>query len=260
MKLSYHVIDPTGNITLLVETPVPISDQPAAAAALMALEPEAEQVGFLSEAAECDLALRMAGGEFCGNASMSAAMLAAIRADEARRSVILRVSGAAQPVTAEVEARPDGSWQGTVDMPAPKAIRRVLLPSAGETPVVELDGITHVILEQPMPRPLAERSAPEWCQRLNAAALGIMFLNRRDGRLVPLVYVPGAGTLCWETSCASGTTAAGAYLAADSGCALTASFREPGGILTVAVSENGEVRLTGTVRYLRQSEAEIEIQ
>ena len=71
MKVDYTVLDPTGNITILVTSPVEISLQPPVASKLMELVPEAEQVGFLSEAEGCDIALRMAGGEFCGNASMS---------------------------------------------------------------------------------------------------------------------------------------------------------------------------------------------
>ena len=48
MKVVYDVLDPTGNITILVRTPVPEADQPDVAAHLMELEPETEQVGFLS--------------------------------------------------------------------------------------------------------------------------------------------------------------------------------------------------------------------
>ena len=44
----YRLFDPTGNITLLVETPVPVEEQPAVAQALMEQEPSAEQVGFLT--------------------------------------------------------------------------------------------------------------------------------------------------------------------------------------------------------------------
>ena len=107
-NIKYHVMDPTGNITILVETPVAEASQPFVAAKLMELEPEVEQVGFLTLAEtpepdrsgclqqkmasqpektqqsekiplaessqnKYDIALRMAGGEFCGNATMSAA-------------------------------------------------------------------------------------------------------------------------------------------------------------------------------------------
>ena len=41
-KLDYAVMDPTGNITILVTTPVPVSRQPECARALLAAEPAAE--------------------------------------------------------------------------------------------------------------------------------------------------------------------------------------------------------------------------
>ena len=47
MKVVYDVLDPTGNTTILVRTPVPEAEQPAVAASLMKMEPETEQVGFL---------------------------------------------------------------------------------------------------------------------------------------------------------------------------------------------------------------------
>ena len=76
--LSYALLDPTGNMTLLAETPVPEAAQPLTAKRLMALEPATEQVGFVSKT-EDGIGLRMAGGEFCGNASMSAAVLYLLR-------------------------------------------------------------------------------------------------------------------------------------------------------------------------------------
>ena len=76
--LKYCIFDPTGNITALVETAVDIADQPAAASHIMELEPDVEQVGFISYAEDpaagvAPVSLRMAGGEFCGNATMCAA-------------------------------------------------------------------------------------------------------------------------------------------------------------------------------------------
>ena len=64
MNISYYVLDPTSNITILAETPVPVELQPSVASRLMLAEPEAEQTGFLSNEPGCDIALRMAGGEF----------------------------------------------------------------------------------------------------------------------------------------------------------------------------------------------------
>ena len=77
-SVSYALLDPTGNMTLLAETSVPEAAQPLTAKRLMALEPATEQVGFVTETEE-GIGLRMAGGEFCGNASMSAAVLYLLR-------------------------------------------------------------------------------------------------------------------------------------------------------------------------------------
>lgn len=77
MELNCYKINPTGNVTLIVEGAVPVEQQAALAAELMKRDTEAEQVGFLSKPQRFGsaAALRMMGGEFCGNAAISAAAL-----------------------------------------------------------------------------------------------------------------------------------------------------------------------------------------
>ena len=106
---------------------------------------------------------------------------------------------------------------------------------------------------------MAERLAREWCAYLNSDALGLMFLNREEESLTPLVYVPGAGTLCWETACASGTTAVGAYFAAKTGRPVNLKLKQPGGVLEIDARPDGELILTGTVRILRSAEANLPV-
>ena len=317
-EIKYHVMDPTGNITILVETPVEEASQPFIAAELMQREPEAEQVGFLTipekraaatgrpdaNASEQsvddrtfrDIDLRMAGGEFCGNATMSAAAFYAARNGMQEGTVTVRVSGAAEPVPVEIclasaktACGPDLQiasmpvYRGTVTMPRPVAVTEVKLPDHDQKetyrtyPVVHFEGIDHVILEENADRSRAEELAPLWCRELQAEAVGLMFLNRSEGTLTPLVYVPEAGTLVWENSCASGTSAVGAWAASRLQAAdqctsasqetagsrkqavqpeppgsgqsvLQLSLQEPGGTLCVEVCADGVIRLTGTVR------------
>ena len=90
----YVLMDPTGNRTLLVDTPVPVEEQPSVAAKLMEQEPTAEQTGFLTFSDSSGLSLRMAGGEFCGNATMSAAVYHSIRTGTADDRMTVNVSGA----------------------------------------------------------------------------------------------------------------------------------------------------------------------
>ena len=278
MKIVYDVLDPTGNITILVRTPVPEADQPALAAFLMELEPETEQVGFLTpggsgetgslaKTAAYDIDLRMAGGEFCGNASMCAAVIAAMESGQTSRNVNLRVSGASGTVRAEVSVRPGGDWTGTVDMPQPTAIEEVNLPGAGRLPVVRFEGISHVILQQEISRDKAQELAPVWCEALGTDALGLLFLNQEMSAMTPLVYVPAAQTLCWEKSCASGTTAVCAWFAAqkaephvpssDEHAPCSICLRQPGGELQAEADRSGAIRLIGKVKLLKHAEAEI---
>ena len=79
-----------------------------------------------------------------------------------------------------------------------------------------------------------------------------MFLDRERGVLKPLVYVPSAATLFWESSCASGTTAVGAYLAAKSGAAVRMPLKQPGGTLEIEADPDGKLLLKGSVRLVRQ--------
>ena len=255
MRMDYTLLDPTGNRTLLVTTPVAEPRQPALAAALMAAEPGTEQVGFFALTEE-GFSLRMAGGEFCGNASLCAAVMTARARGKTRLAVAGRVLGAASPVYAEVEALPADTWRGTVDMPRPLRIEEEALPG-GRFPVVRFPGISHVILRETLPREKAEALAPVWCAALKAEALGLLFFDEDAQRLTPLVYVPGAGTLCWESSCASGSTAVGAYLAALTGEKQRLTLCNPGGSLTVEAAPAGRVRLTGRVRLVKEAAMDV---
>ena len=84
-----------------------------------------------------------------------------------------------------------------------------------------------------------------------------MFLNAESSSMKPLVYVPAAGTLFWENSCASGTTACGAYAASKSGGPVELSLQQPGGSLEIRVSEDRSFVLSGTVRITHSGSAEI---
>ena len=75
-----------------------------------------------------------------------------------------------------------------------------------------------------------------------------MRLSPRPRTLRPLVYVPGSDTLFWESSCASGTGALGAYLAKTGGKPADLTVKEPGGILRVQASPEGDILLSGQVR------------
>ena len=253
--MRFSIFDPTGNITALVEEPVEQAMQPASAAEIMRRHPEVEQVGFVSADS---LSLRMAGGEFCGNASMSAAALRCLQTGASvPNAVRLSVSGAKEPVEVRLLRQEGDSFQAAVRMPNAAGVSMLdfaLDSRSGTLPVVWMQGICHIMIEpgsaffslrkEPAE---AERAVRLWCRELRADSLGLMFLS--EGELTPLVFVPGCASVFWETSCASGTAAAGIYLASKTGVEMDLAFSEPGGTLRVQSSAaSGETWLYGSVR------------
>ena len=178
----------------------------------------AEQIGFLSPGdADCDIALQMAGGEFCGNAAMSAAAVYALCSGLNSADVHVRVSGAPDPIVVQIRTADEQAhvYIGTVEMPSSVSMEDLNVPLAhGMLPVtaVRLPGIVHLITDTPVEKECAEEAIRQWCSLFQADALGLILLNRQNETLTPLVYVRRSNTLFWESSCASGTTAAGAVL------------------------------------------------
>lgn len=286
--IRYCIFDPTGNITALVESEVDAEDQPAVAARIMELEPAVEQVGFVAYAADAEQAdhdsgmdnteagvpvsLRMAGGEFCGNATMCAAALFAIRSGLQGGEVPVKVAGVSEPFTVSLELQAGQAFSAAVSMPPALSIGALTVTedtaaggAAAGLPLVKMEGISHIIVEPDSgffglkkDSELAESLLRQWCSETGADCLGMMFLGEAyDGddedsprkrsiagtvpagtsgtfrTLTPLVFVPGADTMFWENSCASGSAAAGMYLAAKDGAPVDVTFDEPAGRLRV---------------------------
>ncbi|MBQ6501609.1 MAG: hypothetical protein IJI87_09585 [Mogibacterium sp.] len=272
--LKYYIFDPTGNITALVESEVTIADQPAAAARIMELEPDVEQVGFVTYAEDAAAAegsvpvsLRMAGGEFCGNATMCAAALFAIRRGLQGGAVPVKVSGATAPIKVLLERQAENTFSAAVSMPPAVSIDELrladgMLPDSDSLnlPIVWMEGISHVIIEPDSgffglkdDPALAETLLRSWCSVLGADCLGMMFLGEGAALrpMIPLVYVPGADTMFWENSCASGSAAAGMYLAAKAGSPVDVTFYEPAGRMRVESDPaTGRTVLHGSVRLI----------
>ena len=294
--IEYCIFDPTGNITALVETEVDPMDQPSVAAGVMGLNPDVEQVGFVTfgngtadraagaaagaGAPGADgavnegapVSLRMAGGEFCGNATMCAAALYMIQNGFiGEMSVKVRVSGAKEPLEVCLARKDAACFEAAVSMPPALGIDGLklsdgMLPGSAalELPIVRMQGISHVIIEPDSgffglkdDKTLAETLLRGWCGAIGAECLGMMFLDEACGSdessagarvLTPLVYVPGADTMFWENSCASGSAAAGIYLAAKACRPVDVCFDEPAGRLRVESDpESGKTVLHGSV-------------
>lgn len=256
--IHYVLMNPTGNMTILVETEIPEKMQANVAAKLMRQEPTAEQVGFLSQSKDNAISIRMAGGEFCGNAAMSAAVYHGMIKGVSQETVSVSFSGTDHPVMVKIFSEQDGNWTGIVDMPHPYSIQEIPFSCGKSYPVVQFEGIAHIILEEDLPCSSAEKMAVKWCEELGVKALGLMFLNRHDQYLTPLVYVPAADTLFWESTCASGTTAIGSWLAKTTGSEISLKLKQPGGILEIHAQPDGILQLMGRVSCLYEKTVSID--
>lgn len=267
--LNYSIFDPTGNITALVGSPVVVEDQPGTAAEIMKLHPEVEQVGFVSLSESEDSAvqavLRMAGGEFCGNATMCTAALYMLRRGlSGSADVRVSVSGASAPLPVSLVRKDETSFDSSVLMPPALGIEETAFGCetaegsiSGTLPVVHMEGIDHIVIGPDSPfyalmddPDHAAHVIARWCGRMCSDCLGMMFLEGegRVRKLTPLVYVPGADTVFWENSCASGSAAVGMYLASVSGAAVDCTLNEPAGDLRVETDAlSGGIRLSGRV-------------
>lgn len=253
MAIKYVTLDPTGNITCLVLSPVAAKDRPRVTARLM---DRCEQVGYLLPAGQpgTRARLEMMGGEFCGNASMgSAAWLArqAGLADQTETVIPLEVSGAEEIVSCRIR-REGESWLGTVNMPLPENMAEIELDGKQMTAVF-LPGMTHLILPlSDLGKKEAEALLRKAALRFSAPALGLLLWDGARAFMTPLVYVRGSETMVWENACGSGTTAIACWMTVKAGHSMETAVGQPGGILRAAAEiRDGmirEIRLSGTVR------------
>ena len=263
MKLNFVKLSPTRNITILISDPIIREQHAILAEKLMDCEcVGGEQVGFI-EAAEMPGArarLQMMGGEFCGNASMSLAAYLACQdglPDGASTCIPLEVSGADTLVNCRIR-REGGSFLGTVAMPSAEKICMEDFGAGQIFPVVHFSGISHAIVpENALTPDEAKARIADWCESLNAEAMGILLHNDGFSEFIPLVYVRSTGSTVWEHGCGSGTAAIGAYLAHQRGQDIDHSLKQPGGSMQVQV-EKGKISITGRVKIVAAGEVWLE--
>lgn len=199
------IIYPGGNTTAIVEgIPSLQAQRKRINDEIMRQYPEVEQVGFLDRSKPY---LQMAGSEFCGNATRSAASLLL----KNRPGVIdICVSGTDQILRAWVDKK-ENVW---TQMPLPSKLQ---IKTRNKFQVVKLEGITQVVTPLPSPKNSTERLKQlgfSILKRLNLTtsvrASGVVYVSKDDNGVVkidPIVWVRDIKTLFYETSCSSGTTA-----------------------------------------------------
>ena len=123
--MNYIKADPQGNITAIVTDPSDPKDRIRIASGIMGKDRTVEQVAFVTDPENgSDISIEMAGGEFCGNAALSAAALFFLRKGAKKGTCMVSVSGTNRSIPVSVE-RTDPekpTFRGAVSMPLPKKI------------------------------------------------------------------------------------------------------------------------------------------
>jgi len=258
----YVLLDPTGNLTALVLDQAEPEDERRLTGELLK---QSEQVAYLEPPKKpgAMAAIRLMGGEFCGNAAMaSAAWLVRDETEQDQsKTLLLEVSGAADPVCCTELKTADG-FEGTVEMPGAPEIRTETICGIPFT-AVRMEGITHLICDdRTFERKEAENLLRQIADLLPEEAIGLIQWDRIKQYMRPLVFVRGSGSLVWEHGCGSGSAAVGAAEALRNGEGETETeVKQPGGTIRVtAAAENGKilsVKISGRVKLGKETIIEI---
>ena len=243
MKPEIIRADPAGNITIFVMNPPDGKRERAEIAEALIADPDlkAEQVGFvISPKNPGDLwQLEMAGGEFCGNASRSLGLLAALKSGlSGRHTITIKTSGITKPVPVFIDT---GAQTAEIVIPGPLTQTEITLNEKCY-PVYGFEGITHIIGENTegnerlalsLFRNFDESRRKEGC--IPCDALGVMFYDTKKNFMRPVVWVRGTAPV-FESSCGSGSAALGVWAVRNSDNTDTRfDFDQPGGTITVRV-------------------------
>ncbi|MDF2836577.1 MAG: hypothetical protein K0Q63_2217 [Paenibacillus sp.] len=246
-EVEFIKCSPASNMTILVLDELPVSRHSRIALQMMDDgHLGAEQVGFVGKSVlpGASARLRMAGGEFCGNACLAVA--ACLAWDQGvtmgeKAAFMLEVSSSESPVMCLVE-KLENDYMCEAAMPAPRAVEQAVISFEGmlvELGIVRYDGFFHLIIDAE--RFVLERESTERLAKLLAVAsgdglVGVMLYRSSACMLDPLIYVPSLGSLIWEKGCGSGTASLGCYLAWRDRGPVNMAINQPGGTIHVSAS------------------------
>lgn len=206
-EIRYISFLPGGNKTaLVIEGSYSAAEKKRINDAIMNADPEIEQVGFLGPRERPSI--QMAGGEFCGNATRSAALYY-LQGKKGHLGITVNIDD-----RVACGVRGSNAWCG---IPVGKGSAE---KAAEGIWLVELSGISHLVVE-------AEHAAAYLrdMDDLKEAgfilikqyglakrdAAGVIFLESLGDdrfKIHPVVWVSKMGSLFYETACGSGTVAA----------------------------------------------------
>ncbi|MDN4871840.1 diaminopimelate epimerase [Bacillus cereus] len=274
-EIEFIKFNPTQNMTILVKTNHPVIEHKRIATKIMSYDNVyAEQVGFIEESKrqEADAHLKMAGGEFCGNACMAlAAFITSKKAPQHNNltEILLEVSGTDELIVCQVRRELEG-YYCQIAMPIPKKIEQKTIKHEGndlDIVMVNYHDSIHIVIAveaiSEAMRKKAQTLAKSMALTLDTKLIGILLYKSNSNELEPLIYVPHLNSIIWERGCGSGTASLGAYLAWKNQEEVVAHVKQPGGTITVFAKfhkeEVASLKIEGGVGIVAQGKAFITV-
>lgn len=243
MKIQYIVANPSGNVTILVLSPVEKSLHSVLAERLLQQNPIAEQVGYVTMTEGQPLRVDMMGGEFCGNASRSTAAYALSLTGKDKGTYDVSCSGCDTILQTEVTKGGDQTYTAFIEMPMPEDMEAVLVDVGGMPSRffrVALPGIVHfvhiVTAIDDVDKEQFWQALYDYAKDDGYEAFGLILFDPQKLRMIPAVYVTATDTLYWENSCGSGSAVVAATLAVLGKKDVHCDVRQPGGTISIAAT------------------------
>lgn len=247
--INYVICIPGGNDTALVygsdytqEQKKRIND------AIMHKHSNVEQVGFVDLTKEPEL--QMAGGEFCGNATRSAANLY-LHGDEGSLQIVVNGSDV-------INAGVDDKKNAWCEIPLYYGDDQITQKEEGIY-IVKMNGMISVVIQEDVAakyitsdKDLQKQIGMDFIRKYElefSEAVGVMLCESVEGtmKINPVVWVKSIDTLFNETACGSGTTAVAMVKAFLEGTSQSLDVIQPSGMTITANITVGDGKIQKAV-------------
>jgi len=243
MRLNFVKVSPSKNMTVFITNYVAPTYYAKISNIIMDYEYlNAEQVGFIvaPKNEKSVLRLEMSGGEFCGNAVLSAAAFCFYKGLTKNSRFLLETSGSELPLACEVKVKSPAHFEAKAEMPNPISIKDIVINLKGKSisgSIVHLNGITHFLTDYWPSEDDFSLIVEEVIKNFEDKAIGVIpyrRLREKDYEIRPFVYVKETGSRFFEQACGSGTLALGLYLSKIKNEKIF-NIHQPGGIINVEI-------------------------
>jgi diaminopimelate epimerase len=231
--VNYQIYIPGGNDTgFVLGTNYTQEERKIINDKIMEKHPNVEQVGFLSQTGQPSL--EMAGGEFCGNATRSAAYYF-LAGKEGK--LTLMVNGK-DKITAGVSSKQEAWCE--IPLLSKEEAENMVIPRENGIYQAKMKGMVSIVIPEEQAKPYLAHldTIKEETRKMiyhyglqNSEAVGVMYLENAQGKIKihPVVWVNSIDTLFYETACGSGTTATSMVQAYCQKKSVSLSILQPSG-------------------------------